>query len=475
MHAPTKPFGERIDVALHDVGLQKALSGTLPGFMAMRGKSISSVPDWESLRTRANAIKKETIENLPRYLDQLEAAITKRGGKVYRAKDHKSACDYIGKVIAARRTKTVVKSKSMATEEIGLNHFLEAGGIEAVETDLGEYIIQLAGQTPSHIVAPAIHMTRYDVAKLFNEKLGVNMDPDDITGMTALARRKLREKFLSAGVGISGANFAVAESGTIVIVENEGNARLSTSVPPAHIAVMGMEKVIPKPADLAIFLKLLARSATGQKMSSYVSFITGPRRAAEPGKDAEPGKEAEPDGPEEFHLVILDCGRSKMLDDPLTREALYCIRCGACLNVCPVYRKIGGHAYPWVYSGPIGKILSPQIQGLNAEPMLPFASSLCGACGDVCPVKIRIPQLLLELRKREVEQAPQRHTIERLIFKAWSWAMRRPWAYELGGSLGRMAGDWAPLGPIGIWTKTREWPKTPASSFREAYRLRKKK
>jgi len=463
MKTEMKPFAERIDVALHDVGLQKALSGTLPGFMAMRGRSISSVPNWEELRTQANAIKQETIANLPRYLDQLEAAILARGGKVYRAKDHKAACEYVGKVIATQKSRTVVKSKSMATEEIELNHFLEAGGIEAVETDLGEYIIQLAGQTPSHIVAPAIHMTRFDVAKLFNEKLGVNMDPNDITGMTALARRILREKFLSAGVGISGANFAVAESGTIVIVENEGNARLSTSLPKVHIAVMGMEKVIPRPADLSVFLKLLARSATGQKMSSYVSFITGPKR------------EGEPDGPEEFHLVILDCGRSKMLEDELMREALYCIRCGACLNVCPVYRKIGGHAYPWVYSGPIGKILSPQIQGLNAEPTLPFASSLCGACGDVCPVKIKIPQLLLELRKREVEGAPQRHRLEKLVFAGWSWAMQRPWAYKLGGLMGRIAGGSLPVGPIGIWMKTREWPKSPKQSFRQAFRNRVRK
>jgi len=461
MHTQTQSFDQRIDVALHDVGLQRALSGTLPGFMAMRGRVVAQMPDWEDLRTRANAIKRETIENLPRYLDQLEAAITARGGKVYRAATPRAANEYIGQVMDRRKASIVVKSKSMATEEIELNHFLEHRGIEPVETDLGEYIIQLAGQTPSHIVAPAIHMTRHDVAKLFNEKLAVNMDPNDITGMTALARRILRQKFLDAGVGISGANFAVAESGTIVIVENEGNARLSTSVPPVHIAVMGMEKVIPKPADLTIFLKLLARSATGQKMSSYVSFITGARRSGEP------------DGPEEFHLVILDCGRAKMLKDPLMREALYCIRCGACLNVCPVYRKIGGHAYPWVYSGPIGKILSPQIQGLDVEPTLPFASSLCGACRDVCPVKIRIPELLLELRKREVEGAPQRHRLEKLTFRAWSWTMQRPWAYELGGLAGSIVGGAMWFGPVGIWKKTREWPQSPPRSFREEWKRRK--
>ncbi len=438
------------------------MSGTLPQFIAVRSRVVAQMPDWEELRTRANAIKRETIENLPRYLDQLEAAITARGGKVFRAATPEAANKYVGEVMDRRQAKIVVKSKSMATEEIGLNHYLEARGVEPVETDLGEYIIQLAGQTPSHIVAPAIHMTRFDVAELFKEKLAAEMDPNDITGMTALARRVLREKFLEAGVGISGANFAVAESGTIVIVENEGNARLSTSVPPVHIAVMGMEKVIPKPADLAIFLKLLARSATGQKMSSYVSFITGPRR------------DGEPDGPEEFHLVILDCGRGKILKDPLMREALYCIRCGACLNVCPVYRKIGGHAYPWVYSGPIGKILSPQIQGLDVEPTLPFASSLCGACRDVCPVKIRIPELLLELRKRETEQAPQRHKLEKLIFRAWAWAMQRPWAYSLGSLAGRVAGDSISFGPVGIWKKTREWPATPARSFREEWERRRK-
>jgi L-lactate dehydrogenase complex protein LldF len=463
--APPGTFHERIDVALQNVGLQRAL-GSIILFTGVRDNAVRAMPDWEELRTRANATKRDAIQNLPRYLDQLEAAVTARGGHVYRAADPRQACEYIGQVVDRRvaegGARTVVKSKSMVTEEIGLNHFLEEHGVEVVETDLGEYIIQLAGQTPSHIVAPAIHMTRHDVAALFRDRLRAEVSGDDIPGMTALARRLLREKFLRAGVGISGVNFAVAESGTVVIVENEGNARLSTSVPKVHIAVMGIEKILPRLADLAVFLKLLARSATGQKMSSYVSFLTGPRRAGEP------------DGPEEFHLVMLDNGRSKLADDPLRRETLYCIRCGACLNVCPVFRKIGGHAYPWVYSGPIGAILSPQIQGPDAEPLLPFASSLCGACRDVCPVKIRIPELLLELRRQEVTAAPQRHSLESLAFGVWSWVMRHPWAYEMAGRLGRLAGGQVAVGPFAEWARTRELPRPPRESFREVWRRRKR-
>lgn len=451
---------QRIDVALENLHLQQALTSVCRGFYTVREQAAAAVPDWEDLRSRANAAKREVIENLPRYLDQLEAAIRSRGGHVYRAVDGAAACRYIGEVMSRRNVRTVVKSKSMATEEIGLNHFLEHAGVEPVETDLGEYIIQLAGEAPFHIIAPSIHKTRHDVAKLFKEKLNVDLDPDDIPGMCALARRTLREKFLSAGVGISGVNMAVAETGTIVIVENEGNARLCTSVPPVHIAVMGIEKIIPRVPDLAVFLKLLARSATGQKLSSYTSLLTGPRR------------EGEPDGPEEFHVIFLDNGRSKIQANPRTREALYCIRCGACLNVCPVYRKIGGHAYPWVYSGPIGAILSPQIQGLDAEPKLPFASSLCGACREVCPVKIRIPELLLELRQTEVETAPQRHTWERLAFRIWAWTMQRPWAYEAGGLMARWLGGSMPVGPAAVWAKTRELPVSPASSFRELWRKR---
>ncbi len=447
-------FQDRIDVALGDLRLQKALSNATFRFMA-HSAAARKIEEWEELRTQANAIKRHSIENLSSYLQQLEARVLERGGQVFWAAGADQACSYIAELARARHVRLVVKSKSMVTEEIELNHALQRRDIEAVETDLGEYIIQLAGEKPSHIVAPAIHKTRQDVADLFEKKLGLPRT-EDITRLTATARAVLRQKFLSAGMGVTGANFAIAETGSIVLVENEGNIRFCNSVPRIHVVVMGIEKVIPRLADLAVFLKLIARSGTGQKITTYVSILTGPRRAGEP------------DGPDEFHLVLLDNGRTRALADPLRRETLYCIRCGACLNVCPVYRKIGGHAYPWVYSGPIGAVLTPQMLGLAAEPRLPYASSLCGACRDACPVKIRIPELLLALRHQETESAPERHRLEKLAFAIWARVMERPWLYELAGLGARFAP--ARFGPAAAWHKTRELPVPPEYSFRQWWR-----
>src|ERR1051326_7363556 len=305
------------------------------------------------------------------------------------------------------------------------------------ETDLGEYILQLAHQRPYHIVAPALHLTRYDVANIFTEKLKT---PNEIVieKQTKIARGVLREKFLAADIGISGANFLIADSGAVVLVENEGNARLTTSAPRIHIAVAGIEKLIPRAQDLATFLKLLGRSATGQPLTVYTSFLSGPRRGDEI------------DGPDEFYVVLLDNGRTKVLADREKRESLYCIRCGACLNHCPVYRKIGGHSFPWVLSGPMGGILTPQFLGVNHEPGLPFASSLCGACAEVCPVKIDIPKILLELRA-EVKEAEQRqgaNRLERMAFRIWAWVMRHPRVYELAGMA---AASLAPAPDEGRW------------------------
>src|SRR5690348_6904650 len=361
----------------------------------------------------------------------------------------------------------------MTTEEIDLNERLEHHGLESVETDLGEYILQLAHERPYHIVAPALHKTRYDVAQILTEKLHA---PHDIVieNQTALARSVLRQKFLAADIGISGANFLVADSGAIVLVENEGNARLTTSAPKIHIAVAGIEKLIPRAQDLAVFLKLLARSATGQLLSVYTSFLSGPKR---------PG---EVDGPDEFYVVLLDNGRTKLLADKAKRQSLYCIRCGACLNACPVYRKIGGHSFPWVYSGPIGAILTPQFMGVGEEPGLPFASSLCGACAEVCPVKIDIPKILLDLRS-EVTRAEAREgarKIERMAFRVWAWVMRHPRIYEMAGmaasSLGPSAGGgWVRsvpasmnAAPIRAWLSQRDLPPAPAKSFRQMWRER---
>ena len=322
-------------------------------------------------------------------------------------------------------------------------------------------------------MAPALHKTRFDVARIFTERLHV---PEEtvIEKQAAIARATLREKFLAADMGISGANFLVADSGAVVIVENEGNARLSTSAPKIHIAIAGIEKLIPRAQDLATFLKLLARSATGQPLSVYTSFLSGPRR------------QDEIDGPEEVHVVLLDNGRTKVLADAEKRQSLYCIRCGACLNACPVYRKIGGHTFPWVYSGPIGAILTPQFLGVSREPELPFASSLCGACAEVCPVKIDIPKILLELRAdvQKAGAALQKGPLERLAFQAYAWLVRHPRAYEMAGRIaaalaGSEEGVWlrtAPwflnVGPIRAWLSQRDLPPAPSRSFRQLWRDR---
>jgi L-lactate dehydrogenase complex protein LldF len=500
---------ERIETALQDSRLQAALEHLAFRFMTARNQAAADLPNWEELRTQAHAIKRHTIENLSIYLQQLEARVRERGGTVFWAEDAAQACSYVVELARARGVKLAVKSKSMVTEEIELNHALGRAGIQAVETDLGEYIIQLAGEKPSHIVAPAVHKTRAQIADLFEKKLGLP-HTEDVAKLTATARAVLRQKFLAAGMGITGANFAIAESGSIVLMENEGNIRFSTSAPKIHVAVVGIEKVIPRMADLAVFLPLLARSATGQKLGSYLSILSGARR---------PG---EPDGPEEFHLVLLDNGRTRMLADPvaqpegyataaagivlstgiaqpegyataaagivlstgiaqpegyatLRRQTLYCIRCGACLNVCPVYRKIGGHAYPWVYSGPIGAILTPQMLGFPMAPKLPFASSLCGTCRDVCPVKIPIPEMLLLLRSLETESMPGGRWLERTGFRLWAWAMRQPWLYRLGSRVVPFipARLLAAAGPLAGWRKTRELPVFPEESFRDWWRGRR--
>src|SRR5262245_4059505 len=312
----------------------------------------------------------------------------------------------------------------MTTEEVDLNEGLEHHGLESVETDLGEYILQLAHERPYHIVAPALHKTRYDVAEIFTKHLGVERETV-IEKQTMIARAVLREKFLAADIGISGANFLVADSGAVVLVENEGNARLTTSAPKVHIAVAGIEKLIPRAQDLPTFLKLLGRSATGQALTVYTSFLSGPCR---------PG---EIDGPEEFHVVLLDNGRTKLLPDRGKRQSLYCIRCGACLNTCPVYRRIGGHSFPWVYSGPIGAILTPQFRGVMHEPALPFASSLCGACGEVCPVKIDIPKILLDLRSdvKRVEAREKQNIAERFAFRVFAFLATHPRLWQFAARI----------------------------------------
>jgi L-lactate dehydrogenase complex protein LldF len=503
-------FAENSQRALTNAPLQRALTIATGKATNARHEAVTKVgaENWEQLRERAHAIKEHTINNLDFYLEKFSANVERAGGNVFWAGTADEACRYIAELAHRHGVKEIVKSKSMMTEEIGLNRALAEAGIKAIETDLGEYIVQLADERPSHINMPAIHKTRGQVADLFAEKLGVERT-EEITEMTTLARRVLRARFAEARMGVTGVNYAIADTGTIVLVENEGNIRLTTSLPRVHVAIMGIEKVIPGLQDLDVFLKLLSRSASGQKMCSYVSLLTGIKSS--------PAEE----GPDEFHVVLIDNGRVEILGDEHLRESLYCIRCGACLNVCPVYRKIGGHAYGWVYPGPIGAVLTPQMIGLDRAAALPFASSLCGACGDVCPVKIKLPNMLLHLRHEikaggHVRSRPEspargaqsgseardsahdfrhqssnsdgqsalarsrerlRNVFEAIWFKLWAVAMRNSRSYRYAARLGRLvqaavsernsAGSFVLRVPR--WSVTRDFPPLARRSFREQW------
>ena len=450
-------FERNARAALADGQLRGALRDATTLFGERRRAAMATLPDWEGARERARAIKDETLLHLDRYLEQFTANARRAGARVHWAEDAAQACQIIGRIAEERGARTVVKSKSMASEEIHLNAALAGRGIEPVETDLGEYIIQLAGESPSHIVVPAIHKTKGQIAALFAEKLGIEPS-DDAALLTAAARQALRRRFAEAELGVSGVNFAVAETGTIVILENEGNARLTTSLPRTHVALMGIEKVIPRFADLEVFLQLLPRSGTGQVLTAYVSLITGAKRR--------PADE----GPEALEIVVLDNGRSRMLASAVTRGSLACIRCGACLNSCPVYRQIGGHAYGSVYPGPIGAVLSPQLFGMARSSELPFASSLCGACRDVCPVKIDIPALLLHLRAQVVHtRVGERRLLERLAFRGYAAVMARPRLFEWVMRAARMLRI---LPPLGAWTRFRDLRPLARRSFREQWRAR---
>jgi L-lactate dehydrogenase complex protein LldF len=448
--------------ALEDIGLQAALTRLTGTLMDGNRRGYAALADSSDLRDHAKHIKEHTLAHLDRYLEQLEASVQRLGGHVHWAADAEAARRIIVDIARKAGCTRAVKSKSMTTEEVHLNPALEAAGVEVTETDFGEYVIQLAGERPSHLVAPAVHHTRESIARLLSDRLGVHL-PDDPRTLALAGRRVLRDRFFCCDLGISGANFAVAETGTIVLITNEGNGRLTTTCPRVHIALMGMEKVIPRLADLPVFLKLLARAATGQTLSVYTTLITGPRR---------PG---DLDGPEEFHLVLLDNGRSKVLATPF-RESLQCIRCGACLNACPVYRRIGGHAYGGVYSGPIGSILTPLYDSVSANPHLPHASSLCGACQAACPVKINIPHMLIGLR--ELQHHGSKNRWERWAYALWAQVLRRPWLYRLATRMAAAAlRPWARdgwltklPGPGSNWTAARDFPAPAPRSFRERWK-----
>jgi L-lactate dehydrogenase complex protein LldF len=468
----THDFFNASALSIADPDLRQALQRVGSGFDNARREAVAEVSAevWERWRQAARQIKEHTIDHLDYYLELLHDNVTRNGGQVHYARDARQANAIVAGLVRSKGVKIVTKGKSMVSEELSLNQVLEELGTEVYETDLGEYIIQLADETPSHLVAPALHKTRAQVAQLFTDRLGVPYT-EDIEELARIAREALRGKFLAADMGISGANFLIAETGTLVIITNEGNGRLCTSAPRIHVGITGMEKVIPSLADLALFLRLLPRSATGQRMTSYVSMVSGPRRA-----DDE-------DGPEEFHLVIVDNGRSRLLADPRLRESLYCIRCGACLNICPVYQKVGGHAYGWVYPGPIGAVVTPKLVGLKRARDLPFASSLCGACREVCPVKINIPRMLLHLRQELIESpdpsvrsAPAWDSI---LARGYTAIMSHPALLAMttrmlrlmqvpiarGGRIRK-----APLAPLSRWTRSRDLPALPRRSFRQIWR-----
>jgi len=412
----------------------------------------------ELARARASYIKTQAVENLDKYLIEFETNFIKNGGKVIWARDSKEALEEIWKIVEKKKTRSVVKSKTMTTEEIELNEFLEHKGIETVETDLGEYIVQLAGQKPYHIVTPAMHLSRFDIAKIFTEHLHTDYT-DDPQELTLIARRLLRDKYLQAEIGISGGNFLVADVGGIAVTENEGNARMCTTFPKTHIAIVGIEKMVPSMADLDLFWPLLSTSGTGQNITVYNSIMMGPRKADEA------------DGPDEMYVVLLDNGRTDLLADPDKRQALNCIRCGACLNACPVYKNIGGHTYDTPYSGPIGSVITPHLRGMEEFKHLSFASSLCGACTAVCPVKIDLHNLLLLNRKESYDKKIVAQS-DKIAFQLWKKGMMsRSTMNFMGATMKNLS-----LNTFfkSAWGKRRSMPKVAPKSFNELWKARRK-
>lgn len=451
-------FPQAAAQALRDSQLRANLRRATDTIRSKRDAVVEELPDWEALRAAGAAIKERTLLRLDEHLVEFEAAVRTAGGQVHWARDAAEANRIVGDLAQDHGAREVVKVKSLATDEIGLNEALAARGIDAVETDLAELIVQLSHDRPSHIVVPAVHRNRAEIRALFERELDGNALSDDPAELVAVARAHLREKFLSARFAVSGANFAVAETGTVCVVESEGNGRMCLTVPEVLVTVCGIEKLVPRWRDLEVMFQLLPRSATGERMNPYTSLWTGVHPH---------------DGPREFHLVLLDNGRSSALADELGRQALRCIRCAACLNVCPVYERTGGHAYRSVYPGPIGAILSPQLEGMERHGSLPYASSLCGACFEACPVRIDIPSVLVHLRGRAVRERPDRR--ERLAMRAMAWAFRDRRRYEAAQRLARVGnGPLArlPAGPLAGWTSSRELPPVPAQTFRDWWRER---
>lgn len=453
MSEHSKSFLAKSAVKAADKEHRRKINFNIGKYNAIVPKGKEQFRDINLAREKAKNIKWKAIENLDKNLEDFEAAISKRGAKVIWAEDAQQALEAIGKICAEKNCKTLVKSKSMVTEEIHLNVFLEQQGIQSVETDLGEYIQQLDGEPPYHIVTPAMHKSKEDVAKLFAEKLGTDpkLTPEQLT---LVARQTLREKYVEAEVGVTGANFIIADIGGIAVTENEGNARLSCSMPKTHIVVAGIEKIIPSITDLALFWPLLSTFGTGQKITVYNTIINGPRQ------------EGETDGPDEMYVILLDNNRTNILANEKQRESLYCIRCGACLNACPVYKNIGGHTYEATYSGPIGSVITPHLKQMGEWKHLSYASSLCGNCTEVCAVKINLHELLLENRHEAVEQG---HSVwvERMAWKMWKQAMLRRSLMNMANGNTK---SWV-INKIGkAWTQHRSELEFPKKSFNQLWR-----
>ncbi|QGV77656.1 lactate utilization protein B [Streptomyces ficellus] len=455
-------FPEAAREAVADPVLRANLRHATHTIREKRARAVAELDDWALLREAGKAIKDRTLRHLDTYLVQLEEAVTAAGGTVHWAADAAEANRVVTGLVKATGEREVVKVKSMATQEIGLNEALEAEGISAYETDLAELIVQLGEDRPSHILVPAIHRNRGEIRDVFRDRMADwgRPAPDDLTDAPAdlaeAARLHLREKFLRAKVGISGANFMVAETGTLVVVESEGNGRMCLTLPETLISVVGIEKVVPTWRDLEVFLQTLPRSSTAERMNPYTSMWTGT---------------ADADGPGAFHLVLLDNGRTGALADEVGRQALRCIRCSACLNVCPVYERAGGHAYGSVYPGPIGAILTPQLRGTasDIDASLPYASSLCGACYDVCPVAIDIPEVLVHLRGEIAGRGGKGHRLERAAMRAATWLLDHPGALATGERLASATRAAHPSRPpgAGAWTEGRDLPELPERPFRD--------